>query len=78
MNTSLKPDPLASVKSPVVYKTRHMRKYVGGLLVLLVLFSGSFFLAYAKVANSGQYGGEAFNSLDWKDNQKDNLNYSTP
>ena len=59
-------------------KTKHLYKYVWGLMGIFVLFVVSFFLAYSKVGNSERYSGEAFNSLDWEDNQKDNLTYPEP
>ena len=78
MQTPPKSEFAAPAVSALPSKTKPMHKYVYGLLGIFLLFVGSFFLAYSRVSNSERYDGEAFNSLSWKDNQKDNLDYPTP
>ena len=78
MQTSPKPKPTVVTVGAVPSKTKPMHKYVYGLVGIFFLFIGSFFFAYSRVANSEEYSGEAFNSLDWQDNQKDNLDYPAP
>jgi hypothetical protein len=55
-----------------------LHKYVWGLVGVLGLFFGSFPFAYVRVANSDSFEHQAVQSIDWGDNQKDNLVYPEP
>ena len=56
---------------------RGLYKYVWGLVGIWLLFLATFPVACFRVAQSEKFEGKALKSMDWEENQKDNLAYPT-
>lgn len=63
-----------------IAKTSHKRglyKYVWGLVGIWLVFLATFPVACFRVAQSEKFEGKPLKSMDWEENQKDNLAYPT-